>query len=288
MVEPKEKPFKNISDTAYLVAAYRAFETERKDALFKDPYAKQLVGQHGLEVVHQLPDGKDSSWFLVARTVILDQWITDLIHSEKIDTVLNLASGLDTRAFRLSLPSDLNWYDIDLPEITQYKKNNLEGIKPKCQYHLIPLDLSDQTQRSQFFDSVSKDSKKSLIISEGFLMYLNPTQVADLAQELGRHKSFQFWLAELIGPVQLKLIQMKWGKAFKEANSQMQFAPSNGPDFFKQYGWENRHFISLFDKAIEIGRAPKGSKTLRRFASLFPKSLLDRINCAGIALLKKH
>ena len=68
----KSSFFKNISDTAYLVAAYRAMETERTDALFKEPLAKKLVGRHGEEVLNELRDGRGSGWFLVARTCILD------------------------------------------------------------------------------------------------------------------------------------------------------------------------------------------------------------------------
>jgi len=283
--ENNSRAFNHISDTAYLVAAYRAFETERKDSLFKDPYAKQLVGEHGLEVVNQLRDGKNSSWFLVARTLILDQWILEIIQKEKIDTVLNLAAGLDTRAFRLPLPDSLNWYDIDLPDITQYKEEHLKSIHPKCRHHFVPLDLSHRSDRARFFETVSKASKKTLIISEGFLMYLSPHQSAELAHDLREYPPFQFWLAELIGPVQLKMIQWKWGKAFKEANSEMKFAPAEGPRFFNQFGWNTSWFLSTFDKAIEIGRAPRGAKALRKIVSLFPKAVSERINRAGIALM---
>ena len=279
------KALKHISDTAYLVAAYRAFETERADSLFKDPYAKQLVGQHGFDVVSELRDGRNSSWFLVARTLILDQWILDLIHQEELDTVINLAAGLDTRAFRLPLPRHLTWYDVDLSDITLHKEKNLVGIKPTCIHHFVPLDLSNKEKRTDFFKKVAGSSKKALILSEGFLMYLNPSQAAELATDLSQYPPFRFWLAELIGPIQLKLIQWKWGKAFREANSEMRFAPREGADFFKAYGWTPKRFVSSFDKAIEIKRAPSGAKTLRMIFSFLPSALNQRINRAGIALL---
>jgi methyltransferase (TIGR00027 family) len=280
------KAFKHISDTAFLVAAYRAMESERPDFLFKDPHARQLVGQHGPDLVAQLKDGHNSSWFLVARTLILDEWIKELIAKENIKIVLNLAAGLDTRAFRLELPTNLNWYDIDLPEITQYKEKIVKTVTPICKHHFISLDLAQREQRNQFFDSVAKPSQKALIISEGFLMYLNPQQAAELAKDLGKYSSFRFWLAELIGPVQLKLIQLKWGKAFKEANSEMQFAPGNGAAFFNPYGWATRDFKSSLDKAIEIQRAPSGAILLRTLFSLFPRAISKGINTAGIALLE--
>jgi methyltransferase (TIGR00027 family) len=277
----------NISDTAFLVAAYRALETERKDALFQDPFAKKLVGDKGLKIVDGLHAGRRSSWFLVARTCILDQWILKIIKEENIDTVLNLAAGLDARAYRLELPQSLRWFDVDLPAISNHKELILKNDKPKCDYHLVKMDLADQAERARFFTEVARDSKKTLIISEGFLMYLTPIQASELAQELAQHSPFRFWLAELLGPVQLAMIKLKWGKQFKAANSEMAFAPKEGPQFFKAYGWEAADFKSSFDEAIRIGRAPKGAALFKTAASLLPHNLRNLINRAGIAFLKR-
>lgn len=280
-----QQPLRNISDTAYLVAAYRAMESGREDSLFKDPYAQELVGEHGMEIVESLKSGKNSSWFLVARTCILDKWILDIIHKEKIDTVLNLAAGLDTRAYRLPLPSPLRWFDVDLPEILTHKETVLKKQVPSCQYRIVKMDLSHKSERSKFFSEVAQDSKKTLIISEGFLMYLTPSTAAALAAELAQYPSFKFWLAELLGPFQLKLINWKWGKQFKSANCQMGFAPAEGADFFIEYGWTPKAFRSSFDEAIQIGRAPKGSSLFRKVLKVFPSFLVNRLNRAGIALL---
>lgn len=275
----------NISDTAFLVAAYRALETERSDALFQDPFAKELVGEKGLRIVDSLRSGRSSSWFLVARTCILDAWILKLIHEENIDTVLNLAAGLDARAYRLELPPQLRWYDVDLPDISNHKETVLKNQKPKCEYHLVKMDLANQANRAKLFAEIAQQSKKTLVISEGFLMYLTPTQAIELAQELAQHTPFRFWLAELLGPVQLALIKIKWGKTFKAANSEMAFAPKEGPAFFKPFGWNSQEFKSSFDEAIRIGRAPKGSALLKGAAHLLPRKMRDVINRAGIALL---
>jgi len=277
----------NISDTAFLVAAYRALETERSDALFQDPFAKKLVGQKGMKIVDSLAEGRTSSWFLVARTCILDQWILKIIKDENIDTVLNLAAGLDARAYRLELPQTLRWYDIDLPEISSHKEAILKNDKPKCDYHLVKMDLANQSERARFFAEVARGSKKTLIVSEGFLMYLTPTQASELAQELAQHSPFRFWLAELLGPVQLALIKIKWGKQFKAANSEMAFAPKEGPDFFVPFGWNPVAFKSSFDEAVHIGRAPKGAAFVKGVARLFPRRLRALINRAGIALLQR-
>ncbi|MCX6102082.1 MAG: SAM-dependent methyltransferase [Proteobacteria bacterium] len=278
-------PLKNISDTAFLVATYRAIESERPDALFKDPFASLLVGDHGRSIVNKMSGGKSQSWFLVARTSILDSWIIKLIENEKIDTVLNLAAGLDTRAYRLPLPTSLKWFDVDLPAILTHKEHILKSFSPTCRFESIKLDLSDSIARSHFFKRVSRESKKTLVISEGFLMYLNPEQAANLATELSQYPAFQFWLAELLGPLQLKWIKLKWGKYFEAANAVMNFAPAEGPGFFVPYGWIPHSFKSSFLEAIRIGRAPWGANFLSLFIGFFPKLVTKKLNTAGIALL---
>lgn len=285
-MESTSTPLKNISDTAFLVATYRAMESERKDAVFSDPYASVLAGEHGRNVVAAFKGNSKHSWFLVGRTSILDHWILDLIENHPIDTVINLAAGLDARAYRMKLPKSLRWFDVDLPEILSYKEKKLKNFQPNCSYQSIKLDLADISKRNDFFQRVAADSKQTLVISEGFLMYLTPEIAASLAEELSGFPQFKFWLAELLGPHQLKWIKLKWGKQFEKANAVMNFAPSEGPDFFIPYHWNPLKFRSSLIEAIRLNRAPLGVRWLTLLRYFLPKSWVKRINTAGIALLE--
>jgi methyltransferase (TIGR00027 family) len=97
----------SLSDTALLVAYHRALESARPDALFRDPYAGRLAGQRGEQVVRQLRWGKRGAWSTITRTVLLDEIVLRLV-GEGLDTVVNLAAGLDSRPYRLPLPSSWN------------------------------------------------------------------------------------------------------------------------------------------------------------------------------------
>src|SRR5215218_10081906 len=61
-------PIENVSDTARWVAYYRALETERPDALFRDPYARALAGARGAAIAAALPGGRAAAWSLIVRT----------------------------------------------------------------------------------------------------------------------------------------------------------------------------------------------------------------------------
>src|SRR6185436_8228525 len=103
-----EPAVRNISDTALWVAIYRARESERKDALFHDPFARRLAGERGEQIASTMRSSDKHSWAYVIRTLLIDQFITDLIN-QGADMVVNLAAGLDARPYRMPLPSSLKW-----------------------------------------------------------------------------------------------------------------------------------------------------------------------------------
>jgi Leucine carboxyl methyltransferase len=86
----------HVSDTARWTALHRATESRRRDALFNDPFAERLAGQHGRAIVAGSPRTTRNGWWLIARTKIIDDTIIEAI-SDGCDRVLNLAAGLDTR-----------------------------------------------------------------------------------------------------------------------------------------------------------------------------------------------
>jgi len=85
----------NVSDTAFMVAAFRALENERSKPLFRDPLAAKLVGEHGKKILAAVPRHFVGAWSVVIRTVIIDDYIRQAI-AAGVDTILNLSAGLDT------------------------------------------------------------------------------------------------------------------------------------------------------------------------------------------------
>src|SRR3954462_4287550 len=89
----------HVSDTALWVAHYRAEESERPDALFRDPFAKALAGERGRRIAQAMgATAKYTRWTLVIRTVLIDRYIEAAI-AGGVDTILNLGAGLDTRPY---------------------------------------------------------------------------------------------------------------------------------------------------------------------------------------------
>src|SRR6478752_915431 len=142
MAEPAGTSLRNISDTALWVAVYRARETEIPNALFRDPFARKLAGTRGEQIAREMQAGQRYDWPYIARTLRFDQIIAEQV-KQGADLVINLAAGLDTRPYRMDLPASLQWVEVDLPAMIDYKEQILAGEKPRCSLERVRLDLAD-------------------------------------------------------------------------------------------------------------------------------------------------
>src|SRR5262249_4840202 len=136
----------NVSDTARWVAVYRAMETARPDAIFRDPFAAKLAGEQGEAIVAAMKRGRQMAWAMIVRTAVFDEIIEAQIRAGA-DQVVNLAAGLDARPWRMKLPPDLHWIDVDLPGILDYKLEIMRGEKPGFRYGGGRADLREAAVR---------------------------------------------------------------------------------------------------------------------------------------------
>jgi methyltransferase (TIGR00027 family) len=256
-----------ISDTARWAAVYRARESERPDALFRDPFARRLAGERGEQIAAAIPFSNRQTWAWVTRTYLFDQFITEQIR-DGADTVLNLAAGLDTRPHRMAMPAALKWVEVDLPDLLAYKDEVLANEKPVCVVERVRLDLANVSGRRELFERVGRSARKVLIITEGLLMYLTPEEVGGLAQDLAAPPSFQRWVLNLLSPGLMGMMQKEMGTQLSLAGAPFHFAPAEGPGFFTRFGWKVSEVRSLLKTAAKLKRL-----TLwMRLAALLPES----------------
>jgi methyltransferase (TIGR00027 family) len=254
-MDSKEPLIRNISDTARWVAAYRAHETERPDAVFSDPFARRLAGDRGEEIARAMPMRDANEWPFVARTYLYDYFVRSQVQ-QGVDMVINLAAGLDARPYRMDLPSTLKWIEVDLPGILDYKEGILANEKPRCSLEHIRLDLSNVEARRNLFGALGAISRKALIITEGLLAYLTPEHVGELATDLAAQPSFQGWLVDFGSPGLMAMLSKRMGTKLDAAGAPFKFAPPEGPPFFTRYGWKPAEVRSLIKTAHRLHRLP--------------------------------
>lgn len=186
----------SVGSTAVMVAAARAIETEQPDPLIRDPYARLLVNNAGAavlweamldpEVVAKVEAIDEESaariqhmrGYQAVRTHFFDSYFADAV-AAGIRQVVILASGLDSRAYRLDWPAGTVVYEIDQPQVLDYKSATLAeaGAAPSADRREVAIDLRDDwpaALRAAGFDP----SKPTAWLAEGLLMYL-PAEAQD-------------------------------------------------------------------------------------------------------------
>jgi methyltransferase (TIGR00027 family) len=247
-------PIENVSDTARWVAVYRAMETARPDAIFRDPFAERLAGERGQRIVNEMKRGRQMAWAMIVRTAVMDELILDRIANGGVDVVINLAAGLDTRAWRLPLPPTLQWFDVDLPEMAAYKASQMRGETPACRYEAIAVDLTSDVARDDLLRRLAGVSRTALVVTEGLLVYLEAEQVASLARALRAQPSIRWWLSDIASPRLLVMMNRWWGKAVAAGNAPFRFAPADSASFFASLGWRETAFRSAVEEARRLKR----------------------------------
>jgi methyltransferase (TIGR00027 family) len=179
----KSEPDQFVPFSARLMAAIRAKETARADRLFNDSFAASLAGDEAFLVLEQQLTQKDIAYVAV-RTRFFDDFL--LNGSKEINQVVILASGMDTRAYRLLWPSETKIYELDRDQVLETKKTILRDAEPACQhYSLVAADLT-QPWSHLLLEQRYQTNLPSIWLLEGLLMYLTELEVRQLLQTISQ------------------------------------------------------------------------------------------------------
>lgn len=179
----------SVGSTAVMVAAARAAETASADPLICDPYAQLLVAGAGTGVWETLLDETlvdkvqaidpeiagvyhHMRNYQAVRTHFFDAYFADAVESG-IRQVVILASGLDSRAYRLDWPAGTTVYEIDQPKVLAYKEQTLAAndVTPAVERRAVAIDLR-QDWPAALTAAGFDPGVPTAWLAEGLLMYL--------------------------------------------------------------------------------------------------------------------
>ncbi|MGA7812598.1 class I SAM-dependent methyltransferase [Caballeronia sp.] len=168
-----------------MAAAARAVASRGLDPVIDDPFAEVLVRALGMKIFTQIVDGTiefaelGAEWFphyFGVRCRAFDDFLGEACRAGIRQAVI-LASGLDCRAYRLDWPDAMSIYEIDQPDVIDWKKDLLASLRytSAAQHCCLGIDLRrDWTtaSRQAGFD----EAKPTAWIAEGLLIgYLPPS-----------------------------------------------------------------------------------------------------------------
>jgi methyltransferase (TIGR00027 family) len=262
-----DDPIKDVSDTAFMIAIYRAFESERPDALFRDPLARRLAGEHGVKIAASLSRVRAfREWMVVVRTRIIDDFIYAAV-AQGVDTVLNLGAGLDTRPYRMDLPGSLRWIEVDYPHVIEWKEAHLLEEQPRCRLERFKVDLADVPARRSLLADIAAASRQTLVLTEGVIPYLETQQVAMLAEDLRALSAFRYWIADYFSADVYRHRRREEARGIM-ANAPFRFEANDYFGFFREHGWRSQQIRYLAAAGEQLNRPLPLPKLVKLFFML--------------------
>ncbi|KAA9150351.1 class I SAM-dependent methyltransferase [Amycolatopsis acidicola] len=173
----------SVGATATAAAAARAIATREDPSLIDDPFAEPLVRAVGIELLTRLAGGEEPPGDLVERVAIDGAKVRAKFYDDfflaaadaGITQAVILASGLDSRAYRLAWPAGTVVFEVDQPEVVEFKTRALAafGAEPTAERKVAAADLRDDwpaALRDAGFDPAVPTAWSA----EGLLGYLPP------------------------------------------------------------------------------------------------------------------
>jgi methyltransferase (TIGR00027 family) len=245
-----------VGGTALWIAAARARETMRPDRLFDDPWAADLAGPAGMEMLlaRERPTGKENA-FLPVRTRFFDDLIVSA--TDWADQVVLLGAGMDTRAYRLPLSAGTTVYELDHADVLDAKAQVLDraDATPRRTRVVVPVDL--RTDWSEpLRDSGFRPDQPTVWVAEGVLFYLRPDEVDGL---LGRAAALSAGRAELsvdvFGTGLLALPAMRPLVEHRERSGEpLPYCTDAPENLLSRNGWQPERIVRAGQESANFGR----------------------------------
>ncbi|KAA2264200.1 SAM-dependent methyltransferase [Solihabitans fulvus] len=245
-----------VSYTAQWMAAARAIESERDDALFVDPLARDLAVPRGFELIDRY-EGGGLLPFITIRTKFLDDSIAELDNG--IAQVVLIAAGMDTRAFRLDWPEGTVVYEVDHGALLAEKDRRLAalGARPKVDRRAVPADLTREwlpDLEKAGFDP----SRPTLWVAEALTFFLTEEQAAGLLGTLGGASAPGSRLAlDILGRA---LLRSPFSRTFLDTlradGTPWIFGTDEPEEFLAANGWKVRELREPGQPGVGEGRWP--------------------------------
>ena len=243
----------HVSDTALMVAACRALESDHPDGFVHDPFAARLAGERGMAFLRGLPQPEMMRFGIGVRSRFMDELLLEALASKPIATVLSVGCGLDTRPWRLELPPDLRWMEVDFADMLDYKDSLMSAETPRCRRERITADLNDAVQRRTIYPAVGL--APALMITEGLLMYLPAATVEALAAEVWRESGIAHWMSDITTTAFAKAINMDTMRSVRNVQASDFLQGEQILECVRRYGWVTAARRSyLTDMAFAMAR----------------------------------
>jgi methyltransferase (TIGR00027 family) len=249
-----------LAMTAWWTAAARARESQRCDRLFNDPWAPILVGLEGLRGFNRAitASGTGTGDLHSIITRFFDDFLLRITDAEAVRQVVLVASGLDTRAFRLLWPPQTRVFELDQPQVIAYKDSRLSliGATPSCERRAIGVNLNEPWTDA-LCGAGFDPSQRSVWLLEGFLYFLAEPAVLHLLAVITGLAGRGSWLGLDVvnGSMLTSFSTRHWNERMAAIGAPWLFTLDDPKAFLAEFGW-SALVVQPGEKGAGFGRFP--------------------------------
>jgi methyltransferase (TIGR00027 family) len=198
--------FTKEKETMLMTLSGRAIQSQWKNPILRDPWAEEAMRHIDYDMSKQLTGVASwSMWkdigpaIIATRAATFDLLTTRFLADHPDATVLHVGCGMDSRVFRIDPPADVQWFDVDYPDVIALRRQLFP--ERNAAYHVIGAQLDDL----RWMDDVQRD-RPGLFIAEGVLMYLSKAEVKALLNAVVDHFPGGQLIFDVVHPFILKSV----------------------------------------------------------------------------------
>lgn len=248
----------------------RAYESRSPHSILHDHAAAEAVERidYDFERTHRWLQPAANQYVAALRAKKLDDWAAAFLAAHPDAVVLHLGCGLDSRAFRLAVPTGVDWFDIDQPEVITLRR---KIFAEQDHYRMIGTSVTE----ADVFDEVPT-GRPVLVIAEGLLMYLTRSQVRELLEKITDRFGSGEVIFDAIQPPWVAVTPLqRWGTwdAHELGHWNPRLRLADRASLIGQ-GWKiaNRAFRGIY-AALDLLPGVRDASRLYRFTILDPTSV---------------
>jgi methyltransferase (TIGR00027 family) len=168
-----------VSETMLITLAGRAEDSRKPNSILHDTWAADAFDQLDYTWKRtRLDKGFYATNLLRGR--LFDTWTTEFLNANPEATVLHLACGLDSRAFRVNWGPGVRWVDVDMPEVVALREKVMPSPSSlRGDYKLVASSVTE----SAWLEDIPAD-RPTVVVMEGLLPYLGEDGVKQLLQRI--------------------------------------------------------------------------------------------------------
>lgn len=230
MEDENRQDLNGVSETMLQTLYARAKESEKPKHKIYDKKAIETIRQLDYDFSAADKDATMSTG-VIARTILLDRIVSEWLEKHPNAIVVNIASGMDTRFYRINNQNIRSWYNVDLPDAMRVRERYIQDDDRITNIAASAMD-------KKWADEIGETAMDVLVIVEGLSMYLSEADIRQIFSVISNRFEHCTVFFEILSP---KFVKKDIEKSISKSGAVFTFGAASGDEIARlapNFKWE--------------------------------------------------